>query len=52
MTDLAWDEVVAAVDAVRADYRRHRRAARALAEEHLDSDRVLGRLLEQLTAAS
>ena len=31
-----------------ADYERHRRAARELAEEHLDSDLVLGSLLERL----
>jgi hypothetical protein len=42
------DDVVAAVDAVNADYEGHRRAARELAEEHLDSDRVLGRLLAQV----
>jgi hypothetical protein len=39
-------QAAAALDAVAADYERHRRAARALAEEHLDSDRVLSRLLE------
>jgi hypothetical protein len=42
---------VAAADAVHADYGRHRRAARAIAEEHLDSDRVLFRLLEQVGVA-
>jgi hypothetical protein len=35
-----------ALDTVASDYERHRLAARALAEEHLDSDRVLMRLLE------
>ena len=46
---LAFDTApaaAAALDAVASDYERHRRAARALAEEHLDSDRVLTRLLE------
>jgi hypothetical protein len=38
-------EAAAALDAVRADYAHHRRAARGLAEEHFDSDRVLTRLL-------
>jgi hypothetical protein len=38
----------AAIDEVEAGYERHARAARALAEAHLDSDRVLGRLLERL----
>jgi len=45
---LAFDtaaEGAAALDAMRADYPRHRRAARAIAEEHFDSDRVLTRLL-------
>jgi hypothetical protein len=42
------DEVVAGVDRIAADYDHHRQAARALAEEHLDSDRVLGRLLDGL----
>lgn len=38
-------DVVAAVEELRADYGRHRRAARAIATEHFDSDRVLHRLL-------
>ena len=42
------DEVVAAIDDVERDYERHASAARVLAEEHLDSDQVLGRLLEQI----
>ena len=45
------DEAVAAVECLNGDYHRHRRAARAIAEEHLDSDLVLGRLLEQRGAA-
>jgi hypothetical protein len=40
------DDVVAAFAEIDADYPRHSDAARALAEEYLDSDRVLGRLLE------
>jgi hypothetical protein len=39
------DEAAAAIDEVRCDYDRHRRAARALAEEVFASDRVLRRLL-------
>lgn len=39
------EEAAAGVDALRTDYGRHRRAARALAEEVFDSDRVLSRLL-------
>jgi hypothetical protein len=41
-------EAAAAADAVMSEYERHSRAARAFAEEHLDSDRVLGRLLERV----
>jgi hypothetical protein len=39
------DEAAAALDEVAGDYERHRRAARALAEDVFDSDRVLGELL-------
>lgn len=42
------DEAAAAVEAVQSEYARHSRAARELAAEYLDSDRVLGRLLEAL----
>jgi hypothetical protein len=44
------DEAVAGVETIRSDYERHALAARAIAEEHFDSDRVLGRLLEELGA--
>lgn len=44
------DEAVEALHAVRGDYRRHARAARALAESHLDSDRVLTRILREIDA--
>jgi hypothetical protein len=46
---LAWrtlDEAVTAIEALNADYERHARAARALAETHFDSDRVLSDLIE------
>jgi hypothetical protein len=39
------EEAVDALDRVEADYDRHARAARRLAEEHFDSDRVLGAIL-------
>jgi glycosyltransferase involved in cell wall biosynthesis len=42
------DEATEAVERMAGDYPRHARAARAAAEEHFDSDRVLGRLLERL----
>jgi hypothetical protein len=50
---LAFEDVdgaVAAVEDVRGDYHRHSRAARSIAEEYLDSDRVLGDLLRQVAA--
>jgi hypothetical protein len=40
-------EALAALDAVRSDWRRHARAARRLAEEEFDSDKVLARLLAE-----
>jgi hypothetical protein len=42
------DEAVSAVDEVARDYDRHARAARELAVEHFDSDKVLSRLLDRL----
>jgi hypothetical protein len=42
------DEAAAALEEVNADYERHADAARALAEEVLDSDRVLAALLERV----
>jgi hypothetical protein len=42
------DEAAAGVAAIEGDYPRHARAARALAEEFFDSDRVLTRLLDRL----
>jgi len=39
------DDAVAALEEVAAHYERHARAARALAESHLDARRVLSRLL-------
>lgn len=42
------EEAAAAVEAIRGDPERHRRAARRIAEEHLDTDVVLGRFLAEL----
>lgn len=42
------DDVVAAIEELDRDYGAHRAAAREVAVEHLDSDRVLGSLLERL----
>jgi hypothetical protein len=44
------EEALAGVEEVEADYERHARAARAVAEERFDSDRVLSRLLARLGA--
>jgi hypothetical protein len=42
------DGAAAAVELVARDYPRHVAAARAVAQEHFDSDRVLERLLQRL----
>jgi hypothetical protein len=42
------DDAADAVAAVRADYGAHARAARRIAEEYLDSDRVLPKLLREV----
>jgi hypothetical protein len=44
------EDVIAALEELDRDYERHRAAARELAVEHLDSDRVLGSLLERLSS--
>jgi hypothetical protein len=44
------DEVIANIEEMNRDYERHARTARALAEEHFDSDKVLTRLLQHLGA--
>ena len=45
------DEAVAGAESIARDYEKHARAARALAEEYFDSDKVLGRLLEEIGIA-
>ena len=45
------DDAVAGVEDLRRDYERHRRAARALAEDVFDSDKVLAGLLSGIGAA-
>jgi len=42
------DEALAAIDAIAGDYRRHSRAARDLAREHFDGERVVGALLAEV----
>lgn len=40
------DDVLAAMDGLRTNYAAHAHSARLIAEEHFDSDKVLGRLLD------
>jgi hypothetical protein len=44
------EQAAEAIETVERDYEHHAEAARVIAEEHFDSDRVLGRLLEQVAA--
>jgi hypothetical protein len=44
------DEAVAGAERIVANFDVHCRAARALAEEYFDSDKVLGQLLEEVSA--
>ena len=43
-----YEEALAAIDAVSADYARHSREARALAHEYFSSDRVIGAMLAEI----
>jgi len=51
LTFRTLDEAAAAVAEVQADYPLHSRAARAIAAEYFDSDKVLGDLLAKLGVA-
>jgi hypothetical protein len=51
LTFRTLDEAVARVQEVMEEPERHRKAARALAEEHLGSDTVLGKILEVVGVA-
>jgi hypothetical protein len=50
LTFQTTDGAAAAIRAVESDYDRHSAAARAIAEQYFDSDRVLTRLLEEALA--
>jgi hypothetical protein len=47
LTFSTFEEALEGIEAINADYRRHRRAARALAERVFATDRVLPDLLER-----
>jgi len=42
------DQAVAGAERITRDYEKHSRAARALAEEYFDSNKVLGKLIEEV----
>lgn len=46
------DDAAEAIETVERDYSKHRRAARAIAEEHFRAERVLGSLLARVGATS
>jgi hypothetical protein len=46
------DDAVAGIESITRDYPRHAAAARRIAEEHFDSDRVLTNLLLKLGVAA
>lgn len=48
LTFSTLEEAIAGVEEITTNYERHSRAARAIAEEFFDSDKVLTRLLEKL----
>jgi hypothetical protein len=48
VTFTTLDEAVAGAERIEADYERHSRTAREIAEEHLSAERVLPRMLERL----
>lgn len=48
LTFSSMEQARAGIAAINADYEGHCRAARAIAERHVDSDRVLAQVLEQI----
>ena len=42
------EEAAAAIEEINGDYRRHCRAARAIAEEHFEASKVAGRMFAEL----
>jgi hypothetical protein len=47
MPFLTLEEAVAAIETVEGDYERHAKAARVIAEEYFDSDKVLNQFIEE-----
>ncbi len=45
------DDILGGIEELRVNYARHARAARAIAEESFDSERILSRLLDRLFAS-
>ena len=45
---LTMDEILAAFDATNSNYERHSRAAKELAREYFDGEKLLGKMLEQV----
>ena len=52
LTFCSEEEALEGLDSIQADYQRHREAARAIAEQHCDSNRVLSRLLDRVWSTS
>lgn len=48
----SFDQAVESIRSIESGYGRHSRAARAIAEEYFDSDKVLAKLLEEAMNAS
>src|SRR3954464_5525256 len=48
LTFSTLEEAAAGVEEINRNYARHARAARAIAEEYFDSDKVLSQLLKEL----
>jgi hypothetical protein len=46
------EHILAAIEELRANYARHARAARSIAEDLFDSDKILSRLLDRLFASA
>jgi hypothetical protein len=42
------EEIVAAFEAIHSDYKKHSRAARAIAEEYFRAETVLAKVIEDL----